>query len=36
MFDIKFVVLANNVSIDAATSSIMNAELAVLKAIVPV
>lgn len=31
VLDIKFVVLANNVSIGAATSSIINAELAVLK-----
>ncbi|KAF8625019.1 hypothetical protein AX15_005590 [Amanita polypyramis BW_CC] len=34
VLDIKFVVLLNNVSIGAATSSIMNAELAVLKGIV--
>ncbi|KAG6331321.1 hypothetical protein ID866_7770 [Astraeus odoratus] len=34
VLDIKFVVLANNVSIGAATSSIINAELAVLKGIV--
>jgi len=34
--DIKFVVLANNVSIGAATSSIINAELAVLKNVVQV
>lgn len=31
VLDIKFVVLANNVAIGAATSSIMNAELAILK-----
>lgn len=31
VLDIKFVVLANNVAIGAATSSIINAELAVLK-----
>ncbi|KAF9236196.1 aspartate-semialdehyde dehydrogenase [Melanogaster broomeanus] len=31
VLDIKFVVLANNVSIGAATSSIINAELAILK-----
>ena len=36
MLDIKFVVFANNVSIGAATSSIMNAEFAVLKGIMPV
>ena len=36
VLDIKFVVLANNVSIGAATSSIINAEFAVLKGIVPV
>jgi aspartate-semialdehyde dehydrogenase len=29
VLDIKFIVLSNNVSIGAATSSIMNAELAV-------
>jgi aspartate-semialdehyde dehydrogenase len=34
VLDIKFVVLANNVSIGAATSSIINAELAVLKGII--
>jgi aspartate-semialdehyde dehydrogenase len=34
VLDIKFVVLANNVSIGAATSSIINAEFAVLKNIV--
>lgn len=34
VLDIKFVVLANNVSIGAATSSIINAEIAVLKGIV--
>lgn len=34
VLDIKFVVLADNVSIGAATSSIINAELAVLKGIV--
>ncbi|GLB34265.1 putative aspartate-semialdehyde dehydrogenase [Lyophyllum shimeji] len=33
VLDIKFVVLSNNVSIGAATSSIINAELAVLKGI---
>jgi len=31
VLDVKFVVLANNVSIGAATSSILNAELAVMK-----
>jgi aspartate-semialdehyde dehydrogenase len=31
VLDVKFVVLANNVSIGAATSSIMNAELAVMR-----
>jgi len=31
VLDIKFVVLANNVSIGAATSSIINAELAVMR-----
>ena len=31
VLDIKFVILANNVSIGAATSSIINAELAVLR-----
>lgn len=36
VLDIKFVVLANNVSIGAATSSIINAELAVLKGVVGV
>ncbi|KAF8878583.1 aspartate-semialdehyde dehydrogenase [Gymnopilus junonius] len=35
VLDIKFVVLANNVSIGAATSSIINAEFAVLKGVVP-
>ena len=35
VLDIKFVILANNVSIGAATSSIINAELAVLKGFVP-
>jgi aspartate-semialdehyde dehydrogenase len=35
VFDIKFTVLSNNVSIGAATSSIINAEYAVLKGIVP-
>lgn len=35
VLDIKFVVLANNVSIGAATSSIINAELAVLRGLVP-
>ena len=34
VLDIKFVVLANNVSIGAATSSIINAEYAVLKNVV--
>ena len=34
VLDIKFVVLANNVSIGAATSSIINAEVAVIKGIV--
>ncbi|TFK29039.1 aspartate-semialdehyde dehydrogenase [Coprinopsis marcescibilis] len=34
VLDIKFVVLANNVSIGAATSSIINAELAVVKGVV--
>ena len=34
VLDIKFVVLANNVAIGAATSSIINAEYAVLKGIV--
>ena len=34
VLDVKFVVLANNVSIGAATSSIINAEIAVLKGIV--
>lgn len=34
LFDIKFVVLSNNVSIGAATSSVMNAELAVAKGFV--
>ncbi|KAF9226822.1 aspartate-semialdehyde dehydrogenase [Gyrodon lividus] len=34
VLDIKFVVLANNVSIGAATSSIINAELAILKGFV--
>ncbi|KAH7926801.1 aspartate-semialdehyde dehydrogenase [Leucogyrophana mollusca] len=33
VLDIKFVVLANNVSIGAATSSIINAELAILKGV---
>ncbi|KAK7051639.1 aspartate-semialdehyde dehydrogenase [Paramarasmius palmivorus] len=36
VFDVKFVVLSNNVSIGAATSSIINAEIAVLKGVVPV
>lgn len=36
VLDIKFVVLANNVSIGAATSSIINAEVAVLKNIIQV
>jgi aspartate-semialdehyde dehydrogenase len=34
VLDIKFVVLANNVSIGAATSSIMNAEIAILKGVI--
>jgi len=34
VLDVKFVVLANNVSIGAATSSIINAEFAVLKGVV--
>ncbi|KAH9466414.1 hypothetical protein MJO28_000994 [Puccinia striiformis f. sp. tritici] len=34
VLDIKFIVLSNNVSIGAATSSIMNAELAVAKNVV--
>jgi aspartate-semialdehyde dehydrogenase len=34
VLDIKFVVLANNVSIGAATSSIINAELAVIRHVV--
>ncbi|KAF8551719.1 aspartate-semialdehyde dehydrogenase [Imleria badia] len=34
VLDVKFVVLANNVSIGAATSSIINAEAAVLKGII--
>ncbi|OSX59549.1 hypothetical protein POSPLADRAFT_1048861 [Postia placenta MAD-698-R-SB12] len=34
VLDIKFVVLANNVAIGAATSSILNAELAVCKGII--
>ncbi|KAF5367366.1 hypothetical protein D9758_003735 [Tetrapyrgos nigripes] len=34
VLDIKFVVLANNVSIGAATSSLINAEFAVLKGVV--
>ena len=34
ILDIKFVVLTNNVSISAATSSIINAEVAVIKGIV--
>ncbi|EIN11030.1 aspartate-semialdehyde dehydrogenase [Punctularia strigosozonata HHB-11173 SS5] len=36
VLDIKFVVLANNVCIGAATSSIINAELAIVKGIVQV
>ena len=36
VLDIKFVVLANNVSIGAATSSIINAEVAVLKNVIQV
>ncbi|KAG6812146.1 hypothetical protein H0H92_004145 [Tricholoma furcatifolium] len=35
VLDIKFVVLANNVSIGAATSSLINAELAVLRGVIP-
>ena len=34
VLDIKFVVLANNVSIGAATSSIINAELAIAQGII--
>jgi len=34
VLDIKFVVLSNNVSIGAATSSLINAELAVLKGVI--
>ena len=34
VLDIKFVVLANNVSIGAATSSIINAELVVIRGVV--
>ena len=34
ILDIKFVVLSNNVNIGAATSSIINAEYAVLKGVV--
>lgn len=34
VLDVKFVVLGNNVSIGAATSSVINAELAVLKGVV--
>jgi len=34
VLDIKFVVLANNVCIGAATSSIINAEFALLKGFV--
>ncbi|RDB19800.1 putative aspartate-semialdehyde dehydrogenase [Hypsizygus marmoreus] len=34
VLDIKFVVLSNNVSIGAATSSIVNAELAILKGVI--
>jgi hypothetical protein len=34
VLDIKFVVLSNNVSIDAATSSIINVELTILKSAV--
>jgi aspartate-semialdehyde dehydrogenase len=34
VFDIKFVVMSNNVSIGAATSSVINAEIAMLKGIV--
>jgi len=36
VLDIKFVVLSNNVNIGAATSSIMNAEMAILKGLVTV
>jgi aspartate-semialdehyde dehydrogenase len=35
VLDIKFVVMANNVAIGAATSSIINAEFAVLKGLIP-
>jgi aspartate-semialdehyde dehydrogenase len=35
VLDIKFVVLANNVSIGAATSSIINAEIACKKGVIP-
>ncbi|KIY43131.1 aspartate-semialdehyde dehydrogenase [Fistulina hepatica ATCC 64428] len=35
VLDIKFVVLANNVSIGAATSSIINAEIAIVKGYIP-
>ena len=34
VLDIKFVVLANNVSIGAATNSIINTELAVIRGVV--
>lgn len=36
VLDIKFVVMANNVAIGAATSSIMNAEIAIAKGVVVV
>ena len=36
VLDVKFVCLANNVSIGAATSSLINAEVAVLKGVVQV
>ena len=36
VLDIKFVVLSNNVNIGAATSSIINAEMAICKGLVPV
>jgi aspartate-semialdehyde dehydrogenase len=36
VLDIKFVVLSNNVSIGAATSSIINAEMAILKGVIAI
>jgi len=36
VLDIKFVVLSNNVNIGAATSSIMNAEMAILTGLITV